>query len=192
MLHGRLAFMVDPQINHQYALNHFDDEVNDSASTPEIDYTTMALTAFFKTDTTVQVYLETLNLPLGAMVREKRINMPNAGAWYVVPGTVTDVTDGALVLHEGGLVRDDIGVLQQVAAMAATWYSVPRAQLRLQIKTCATINPVGSMIGGMFGPEGWTWVNSVVSRRTWDFSGSSPSTLIQTGFDELDVEGFSK
>lgn len=53
---------------------------------------------------------------------------------YVVPRTVTgvDAETGALVRHEGGIVRDDRPVLERVARLAYEWYKDPRTSIEFE------------------------------------------------------------
>jgi len=114
------------------------------------------------------------------------IQDPDAEAWYIVPGTVIDVVDGALVRHDGGWVRDDSPRLRQKAVFAAAWYATPRATLAYEFDTIGVGFPCGVMVSGVNGPEGFTNIGTVVTQRTWTFSGTGCKTTVTTGFSDID------
>lgn len=188
VLDGDLGVMLRPRsANHKFGLNHYDPATAaDSASDPQVDYTTMILTAMFATDQHLQVTLERYGWPLGETSRTKLISMPDATAIYVAPGTVKDVTNGALTYETSGLLRDDGDRVRQVAALAAAWFGTPRATVRINVSTMALSSVVGSMIAAIVGPEGVTWCNTVVTRRVWQFDAEGVRTTVQTDYEELD------
>ena len=118
--------------------------------------------------------------------RTKVIYEPDAVAWYIVPGTVTDVTDGALVRSTGEWLRDDTQRIRTIAALAMAWYGLPRSIVEYEWGTISFQHPVGTMIRTIWGPEGITQVNTVVSRRSWSFDADNQTTSVETAFNKLD------
>lgn len=198
-----LAVVVRPRVNHLLALRHWsssdmaapgegEDPIIDPAESntdPEVDYRTLVVTVMFKTDEALRVEATRNGAPITSVGRTKRINVPDAEAHYVVPGTVVDVEDGALVRHAGGFERDDSARLLARAAMAMAWYGTPRATLRYEVQAIHLGNPVGTMVRGVWGPEGYTIIGTVVTRRSWSFSAQGMRTTLETGFEEWDYQG---
>lgn len=176
-------------VPHVAALGHYDllsPAAADSGTSPSWDYRTLIATVAMKTDKRLFVSGTVPNRIIREIPRMKLIEDPNAVAWYIAPGTITDVTDGALVKHAGGVLRDDSNRLVVMVARAMAWYGVPRATVGVQVGTITLAWPVGSMVAGIFGPEGYTDVFTVVSRQVWTFDDDGPKTTIETGYMELD------
>lgn len=123
---------------------------------------------------------------VAGLARVKFIDDDTAQMWYVAPGTVIDVTDGALVRHEGGVVRDDGERLRARALLAAAFYTTPRATLNWRTAIIDLAWPCGYMVRGLIGPEGYTEINTTVTERVWRFSGAEQSTTVSTGHEEID------
>ena len=83
------------------------------------------------------------------------IDIPDAEAHYVVPETVIEVTDGALVKHAGGFVRDDSERLRIAMTRAISWYAVPRTKVSYRFLSITTFLPVApeGMLGLIFCPD---------------------------------------
>lgn len=180
---GKLAIILRGRIPHLLALNHFDGAA-ESDIEPLYDYSDLIATVFFETDTYLQLIQTIPGNPISETGRTKLIEMRDAHYWWVVPGTVTDITDGALVKSAGGAVRDDSDLLRQTATLAAAWYGQQRATAELTIENINMMLPVGSLLIGTV--EGWHLrdIGTVVTSRTWDLVNRK--TIIQTGFRELD------
>ncbi len=158
---------------------------------PEIDYKTLVVTINVKTDG--HIFIDTANLgyPLWDAGRTKFIEMRDAEAHYIVPGTVIEVTDGALVKDvSGGFVRDDTAQLRTAMTRAIAWYGIPRSKLAWEVGAIMTVLPTGTLVRWHFGPEGWTAINTTVTQRVWRWvktlKGFDQSTTVETGYDELD------
>lgn len=185
-----LSIQLDAEVNHILGLNHFDTGSPAAEATeidPISDWEDLIVTVNLETDK--YLYLDTVNLgyPVGENPRIMMIAVPDAEAWYVVPGTVTGVSDGALVHSTGGLVRDDSKRLRVAAARAIAWYGIPRAILQYDVGQISLAHPAGTMIRSISGPEGVTNVNTVVTSREWRFNGQEQMTNVVTGFVELDL-----
>lgn len=159
-----------------------------TATPPQVDYLTMIATVQMATD--MRIRATWITPGLRATGRTKLIEDPDAQAWYVVPGTVIDVQDGGLIRHAGGWERDDSPRLRQKAVLAAAWYSVQRAQLEYTLETLGIGMPVGTMIAGVVGPEGYTEIGTVVTQRQWSFLPNGECrTVVTTGHAEIDFGG---
>ncbi len=186
VLDDDLGILVRPRLGHAFGLDTYSVETAaDSNIEPQIDYTTMIVTVNVALDKRLQVVLP-IPVTSTELSRAKIIEMPDAVAWWIVPGTVIDVLDGELERHEGGLVRDDGWRLRQMALAAAAWFGRPRATLRWKTETITLWYPVGMMVRALAGPEGYTDIGTSISETTWRFDGSAQSTTTVTGYEELD------
>lgn len=194
MADNDLAVELRSVIPHIMGENHFDVTdvgTNETNFTPEIDYTTLLVTVFAKTDGHLKVDTANLGFAGWDVGRTKLIEIPDAIAHYIVPGTVTDVTDGALVKDAtGGLERDDSERLRTAMLRAMAWYGTPRAKMGYELGAFTTFLFAGAMVRGMWGSEGWTNINTTVSRRVWRWTpgpnGTKQTTSVVTNFEELD------
>lgn len=183
------GIILSAQPNHLVALNHFDTAdagTSDSNTEPQVDYETMIVTVMMETDIHVKVDTAVLGYGTTETGRTKAIYDNDAVVWYIVPNTVIEVTDGELVHHDGGYVRDDSERIRLIAARAMSWYGQPRSQIEWTAQYVDLAAPAGSMIRSMIGPEGVTLVNSMVTSRVWNFEPGQQSTRVQTGFVELE------
>lgn len=173
-------------IGHIQALNTFDDGTYDTDKPPEWDYNTMIVTVCLKTDAH-----PTVRMSLGAGLetgRTKVIEYPSAEYWLILPGTVYDVQNGAL-LHQStwGVQRDDTPALRAIAAMAAASYLVPHAELGFALDGVSIAYPSGYLVRGMASNWTLTDVNAPVTSRRWDFTGEIPTTTWETHWAEFDA-----
>ena len=174
-----LAFTIRPRINHLFASLHWTPPEGATDIEPVIAYDSLYLTAMVETDARLSVQVDLQD----AASRVLYIDVPDAVAWYVVPGTVIDVKGADKVEHEGGFMRNDVARLHAIASFAAAWYGKSRQTIDLTIKTLSISHPVGSLIvaassGGYTIP-----IRTAVTSREWDFVHGT--TRIKTGFDEL-------
>ncbi len=179
-----LSIIVKGTPNLLTGLGAFSDADPASNAVPEVEYTTMIATVSLRTDSHLKA---TFTFPWWTGDgRVKLLEDRDAEAWYVAPGTVIEVVDGELVRHDGGFIRDDSERLADKALLAAAWFGTPRATLAVDMGFIYIGHPCGTMIRGMEGPEGYTEIGTVVTQRTWTFSGEGCKTTIQTGYEELD------
>ncbi len=164
----------------------------DTGIEPEWDYETMSVTAQFATHERIKYEAGNTDVSDLGVERIKRISMPDAEVWVVIPNTITDIVDGKPVrASELVTVRDDTARLKLVAEMAAAWYGTPKATLDLQLAWIFQTNPTGSMITGMLDGSGLTLVNSVVTMRRWIFDPArGVTTTFQTGQANMKFTGF--
>lgn len=190
---GELALYVRGNPNHAIGLNHFTSE--DTETPPEVDYETLVATVFLYTDAEVRC---TYSLPAGGGQRDvprvKQIDLPDAEIWYVVPGTVVDVVDGALQRYEdkwpgqGYVFRDDGEKVRAAALLAAAWFGQERNLVTIESARTEVAYPAGVLILGAVGAWNATPVRAVVTSRMWDFE--TGTTTYQTGYEELDFAGW--
>jgi hypothetical protein len=186
VLDDDLGILVRPRLGHVFGLDTYDTETAaDSNLEPQIDYRTLIMTVNVALDKRLQVVLP-IPVTQTELSRAKIIDMPDAVAWWIAPGTVIDVEDGVLQRHEGGVVRDDGWRLRQMAIAAAAWFGRPRATLRWQTSTITLWYPVGMMIRALAGPEGYTDVGTSITETTYRFDGREQTTTSVTGYEELD------
>lgn len=186
VLDDELGILVRPRLGHAFGLNFYDIETaGDSNIEPQIDYSTMLVTVNLALDKRLKVVLP---IPVWSteLSRAKILEIPDAVMWYVVPNTVIDVTDGELVRHEGGTLRDDGWRLRQMALAAAAWFGSPRSTLRWKTETITLSQAVGTMIRALAGPEGYTMIGTSVTEKTYKFDGVAQTTTTITGYEELD------
>jgi len=192
-----LALSVRPRINHIMAKNHFG-AAADSNVTAAFDWQDAISTQMFSTDSYLWVRLITSIPEYGDSPRIKRLEVPEAVAWYVVPNTVVDCVEGALKRYgdtgytaaTNNLERDDSSRLRAIAALASVWYGRPHNTMQLVINDVSLAHPVGTMISESIGAFTAVPVRTVVSARHWDFR--STTTTVTTGWDELQITSLAR
>ncbi len=191
-----MGVLVKGRMNHTFAQNHFGDtdenptEPEATSVLPSVDYASMICTVFLPTDVQAKVVY---TVPANAWMESGKdlvIEMPEAELWYVAGGTVSEISAGQLVYHNGGVaqvVRDDTYKLRQVAAAAAAWYGQQRNTFTLEQAGIAPIHRTGRLIRAVattaFHVEN---VGTVITQRRFDYRENSMT--IQTGYAELDFE----
>ena len=194
-LSNQLGVMLYPDYNHRLGLYRWDVDANGdpltpapgpSNATPKVDYTTLMITGRVETSERLKLYLWVPGAWASQTGKIKLIEASDAIAEYVVPGTVIDVEEGALVKHSGGLERSDYAYLQALAAQAAVWYSQVRASVSWTQPRISPAFEVGQLVEAVVGPEGTTMVGSPITRRAWSFEGRQQRTSVSTGFEELE------
>jgi hypothetical protein len=187
-----LRVRIEPSsINHAAALNHWDGAA-ESNQEPEYDHEKYIVTVQVATDTHLGVRASLPGVPVRETGRTKIIEYPSAVAWLVLPGTVLDVTDGALVrAADWETERDDSETLRAIAALAAAWYLQPRNEIAFTAQGVSIAHPVGQLVRGVASNWSLTQVGTVVTKREWDFGQGTPLTRWQTGYSELDAAAAS-
>lgn len=199
-----LAILVKPSnVPHLFAKNHFSE--SNTAFKYIFDYETLVATVFVKLDQKVGVNYWMPSFNQVGVLRVKRIQIDDAELWQILPGTVTDVTNGELV-HDttGTTVRDDRDRLRRIAVFAAAYYGRHRGTCTLQIKDFTFANPAGSMILGLLVTPNFRLmpggvpvlasgyvidVATVVTSQSWTWTEEGMFTEISTGFEEVDRVG---
>lgn len=155
--------------------------------------------------------------------RTKLIYVPGARFDWIVDGAVVGIKDDGtpmtwldrytrdLAEHgergsgnatTRGTLKDDSGMLRQVAGLAQAWYGVKRGILRIVLRmidvpiydtdsggtrTLTDGTPVGGFVTAVADELGSRPVNCVVTSKQYDFAGLR--TTIMTNFEELDFSG---
>jgi len=184
---NELAMWVSAgNMNHVYALNHWAVGAAATNKQPVFDYESFIATVFMKCDTRLTVTVDITDTPWSTdLLRTKRIRDDDAALWVVLPGTVTDVADGALV-HvgvNGSTVRTDVARLRAMAVFAAAYYGQQRRAMTMTVKEIIGAHAAGSLMVAVLTGGYWVQLGTVVTERTWDFDAQT--TTIRTGFQEL-------
>lgn len=166
------VFVRTAGANHRAGLNHFNTGADGATGKdPEWDYETLKLTAMYATDRHLKVLvaIDDANA-LTEYPKQKVIFVPDAEIWYVVPGTVTDVVDGAeLVQAAASTPRDDSARVRRIALMAYAWYLNRRHALDFKINTIDVAFGPGTLIEALTTLWQVIPVGTVVSSIAWDF-----------------------
>ena len=187
-LDREMAIEVEPSgVNHILGLNHFAEAGNPPTDTaPVFDWESLIATVAFESDEKLACYAQSERYETAAHPRVLMLDVERAEGWYIVPGTVTGVTEGALDRyvdgeHENNLIRDDSARLRQAAALALAWYGEARAKMRLTWAEISGKISLGSYIKDVGDSVERREVGTVVTQKSWDF-GANASTTIRTGF----------
>jgi hypothetical protein len=118
------------------------------------------------------------------------IDVPDAGLWWIAPGTVTAVDDqGKLVrvLQENGiLTRDDRAWLESILVLALGWYGRQRASIQATAIGIGTVPAPQTMIRRVDAAIGTgIETNSLVTNRRLDFAQNK--TSFSCDYAELDA-----
>ncbi len=109
---------------------------------------------------------------------------------YVAPGTVVDLADGKPVYADGGLIRDDRPLLEQIARVAYEWYGRRRQALTLTYVGASNLFRVGDLITTIGSGATEEPIRTVITEIRIDLArdqGETHRTTIQTQWAELDV-----
>lgn len=184
-----IQFSPPQGMPHTLALNHFDPDTDgESDQVPLVDYATVRCTVCGEWDSFCEAKypladgdsdpLQTLYISIGERARFD----------WLADGTVFDINNGSLeTVSNGGPLRDDRELCEQVARIAYEWYGVERADV--QIRSALTEAPVnvGDLITVIGNGAAAVTVNAVVSQIT--YSLEQGGTIISAGFAELDIAG---
>ncbi len=112
------------------------------------------------------------------------------GLHYVAPGTVVRCVAGKLQrTTEGGFIRDDRNLLQQIAAVAWQWYGQPRQSFSFSFRQASGLLSIGDLITQIGSGGTQQTVRSVVTSVKIDFAradGDTHRTTVETQWGELD------
>jgi hypothetical protein len=155
--------------------------------TQKIDYHDLQFTLFLIGDAYAEgQWPATDPATSGDQFEVKVINIPNARKDRVLPDTVVLLDpEGQLVKSNGGLVRDDTQMLQDVAKVAFQWFNTPRKAYDVTLKNIVPQVQLGQLITNSNGRT----LNSVVTQIVIDLKRNSHT--IKTQFAELDGTFFS-
>jgi hypothetical protein len=187
-----VAAWIEHNTPHFYGKNHFDPadgDTRDSEVTPSFDWQDMIVTGMLATDTRLEVRGYVPGVVASEIAGPKVIEIDDAEAWYVLPGTVTGVSDAGALERDatGTLTRDDRDRLYGVLLLALIWYGQSRATARLSLSDVAMDLPVGYLLRGVIAGGRFVEVGTVVTARKHDYR--SGSTHVWTAFSEMDARG---
>lgn len=154
-------------------------------SEPEFDYETIQATVFVETDTRLTVIEEAARFPV-ENAKVLYLDVQGAQVWYMIPGTVTGVTNGALVRDPlGGILRDDSPTLRSIASLAMAWYGQRRSELRVPYKALVYMPAVGTYINYVTQGTRTIEVGTTVTSVTYDYRGQKSS--FETGYCDIEL-----
>lgn len=188
-----LAFWTEGSVNHTLALNHIDTDAEtwDSGAEPKVDYQSIIATMCVRTDEHLYAAVRIPSQVPNEFERVKRIEDDLAELHLVLAGTVLDVSTAGDLTKQPytAAYRDDGARLRAKAALVQAWYGFPRSTIAYSIQRISLDCPVGTMVIGTWGPEGYTSVGTVVTRRSWEFGDRNRyKTSVETGYGEFDAQ----
>lgn len=121
----------------------------------------------------------------GDVLRELIIYLPQYRLDYLTPGAVVGVDDaGALLVTDGGYVRDDRAFLEDIARCAYEWYGHERKALQITRQSLLCEQVIGELITSVGSEDAPTEVNSVVTKIVFDVLNNTVTVFTQ--YAELD------
>lgn len=106
---------------------------------------------------------------------------------YLAKGTWVGVKGGTPQSSNGGFIRDDRTLLDDLARLAGAWYLIARQSFSLQYRQIRPLMKPGDLITTIKQGGEDVEVNSLVTRISYDFGAQI--TSLQTDYAELDVRG---
>lgn len=180
---GDLAVHLSASINHEIAGDDFDGV---SLYPVAADWRYLHVSACAATDMTLWVR--------GVMSDGDRIRtllVRDADAWWITPGTVVDVENGAMVTYEdsdyytgSNIIKDDTDRLWRICVAAMTWYGRPRRTIEIRKQYIAE-NILGHVVERVYDSWHDVEINTPVTSILYDFN--SRTSMIRTGYDELAI-----
>lgn len=187
MLDSEMGLSIQPSINHILASGSFGTESNGSDIAPIYDYFGIIVTVAYDTDQRLKVRAKVGNFEDIAEPKTLTIPVPNAALWYLTPGTMVGITDGAIVRDAvGGILRDDSDRLRQIAALALAWYGERRAILNISWKRIINPGVLGSFVRSVSDSWNRRLSGTVITTISWNFEAQE--TGIETSFADIQFE----
>lgn len=117
--------------------------------------------------------------------RTLTVHMPECEQWVILKDTVTGFTGGTLDKASADeVLRDDLPQMQQALALLRSYYSVPAVllsyKIRGEIQTDDDSRPATLIESVSLSSTRQPDVNSVITRRAWDFTEDGFGTSIST------------
>lgn len=192
-----MSLYVKSEHNNAFALNRLRVA---SEWTSLWDYKTLLATMFFRTDEVLRVRLPVWNgsytdgfgrtvVETNPQGRQIHIVAPGEECWVAAPNTVIAENEGVLELYNGGLggiIRNDIVRLWDLALKSYVWYGTPRATVRLTIANHLRWFRPGDLIKATLSGFWWERVGTCVTSISHDCE--SRSQVVMTAFGEMDPE----
>jgi len=211
-LDNRLGFEVRGTPKHYLGNNHFDHNNIDTTGPtqyPEVlDYRELVITAALRTDVRQKIRLQMTPAatpsPSGVFpdgLRELTIDVPGAEFWRIDQKAVIGLKDEQKpgkgwrsynmerVWKTHRVLRDDVLLLEAVAAFASAWYGVDRQTIRIPIAGLEKHVELGSLLTSINNLPSTVLVNTVVTGRTLNFMAydGHGETTISTGWGSLGI-----
>lgn len=193
LLDRETGLLLKPKIPHVLGLNHFDADISPESETePLYDYESAIATVCIATDEHLQVVEQISEAEQSENLKTLLIEVPDAEYWYVLAGTITGVSDGALVEQGVGEVkRNDARRLREIAAMARAWHGQARATATFSLRTVTARHQPGSYLSRLRSGADDQPLGTVVTQVSWDLSRPVMTTAVATGYQELDFSGLA-
>ncbi len=165
-LDGKPGFMIRPPYPHYYGLNHFSGDSDDGAA---LDWTEIIATISLRTDEHARVVVNAVTPEAGPVTRRKLISVPDAEVWWISADTVTDFSGAALTTQSAeALVRDDSGILRQVADLARVWYGRQRTAISVAYRQPTILDRLGQVIRETYAGGTVTPAGTVITRIAYN------------------------
>ncbi|HUX17467.1 MAG TPA: hypothetical protein VMW52_13405 [Phycisphaerae bacterium] len=187
MLDADMALEVAFPANHTAASADWGD-AEDSNTEPDLDWRDYYATVAADTDERISVEVDVGTGRTTDAESTLVIEVPDAEAWWIAPGTVIDVNaDGSLKRCSSGgyQTRDDSARLRVIGALAKGWYMKERRAVRVALRMIEDLPRPGVILRAVNSAWYLEQVNSVVTRRSFDCVANT--TTVETGFLELDA-----
>lgn len=188
---GELGIVIEPAINHILAKGFFSADGDGSDVEPIYNPETLIFTLALDTEPRATVATSTNRGGPNPTTLTIRVN--DAEIWYITPGTVTGISDGALIRTAlGGLARDDSERLREIAALARAWYGEQRSTLDMRWRRINRPAVLGSYIRSISDSFRRRLAGTVVTTIKHVYTGGAQSTGITTSFAEMDFQSTSR
>lgn len=177
-----MALFLEPTSNHQFALGSFTGDIDKAVA--EVDYRTLIATVAIETDHQLKYVHKLDSLSKSENRKIKILKMPAAQLWYVTPGTVWGIVNGALQYYTGdGELRNDKAMLKTTADYAAAWFGRERNAINYSESTLKIIAEPGTMILTASSSNAIEEIGTVVTMLEFDLKAAV--TTIKTNYLEL-------
>ena len=152
---------------------------------PEVSYTRLIVTVAVETDSRIRVEVVTAeNLETDERERLLVIQVRDAHAWTISPGTVVAVANGKLLRRGPEVLRTDLERLEGIAAYARAWYGQQRATVNLEVQAIRAGLRVGTYVVDASSATQRKDIGTPITERRWDFN--KMRTSWQTAYTEHD------
>jgi hypothetical protein len=189
MMDSEVALKIEPSINHILARDSFDSEIEGSDVEPIYGFYGLNVTVALDTDENIKVRAKVGNFEDIEEPKTLTIQVPDAFLWYLTPGTMVGITDGAIVRDAvGGILRDDSDRLRQIAALALAWYGERRAILDISYARITNPGVLGSFVRSVSDSWNRRLSGTVITSLEWNFESGQQKTTINTSFADIQFE----
>ncbi len=162
----------------------------DGLTSPAYDYQSMIATLAVRTDQPFQAVVPLTSKQDSPRIR--LIQVRDAEMHVMLRGTVTGVSDTGTLQRfadANQVVRDDGPRLRSIGALAAAWYSKPRAELAVRWNQIKLGLKIGQMITDATQGVGQQSIGTPITRI--DIDCQEQTTRIATAYYQIDAEGMA-